>query len=352
MKYGLIGCGRIARNHVAAAVSNGLEIAALCDVVPEHARRYRDEKGLSCPVYTDYREMLREARPDFAAIATESGKHAEIALDCIRAGVNVLIEKPVALSVNDAEAILKEAGERNVLVGVCHQNRFNKAVQRLRTAMDEGRFGKVYHIAATILWNRDVHYYQQAPWRGTWAQDGGCLMNQCIHNIDLVRWLGGEVKTVTGVTGNFQHPYIQGEDFGAAILQFENGAIGTVEGTVNVFPHNLEETLTVFGERGTVRLGGKSVNTVEVWDFADGKDTLADIQRESSEQPPNIYGFGHVPLYADFIRAVAEKRSPSVTGLDGKQAMELVLAIYKSSAEKRPVDLPLTGVSSLDFAEI
>lgn len=353
MKYALIGCGRIAKNHVAAAVNNSheLEIAALCDVIPEHVQRYIDEYRLNCPVYTDYQKLLAEVRPDFVAIATESGKHAAIALDCIKAGVNVLIEKPIALSVADAQAILDAAKANGVTVGVCHQNRFNRAVQKLRSAIEEGRFGRIYSIAAVVRWNRDESYYKQAAWRGTWAQDGGCLMNQCIHNIDLLRWVGGEVESVTGITRNFQHPYIEAEDYGTAIVRFKNGIIGTIEGTVNIYPRNLEETLTVFGERGTVRLGGKSVNTIEVWEFADHRDTLADIKEEFSEEPPNIYGFGHKPLYTDFISAVKEKRAPYISASDGKQAMEIVLSIYRSSRSGTAAVFPLADCSSLDFME-
>ncbi len=349
MRYALIGCGRIAKNHVAAAINNHLNIVGLCDIISENAQRYQAANQLDCPVYTDYRQMLKENKPDFVAIATESGKHAAIALDCIKAGVNVLIEKPIALSVADAQAILDAAKAAGVTVGVCHQNRFNKAVQKLRQAFDEGRFGPIYNVSAVIRWNRDEGYYKQAPWRGTWEQDGGCLMNQCIHNIDLLRWFGGEVSSVFGVTNNFCHPYIQGEDFGTAIIRFANGASGTLEGTVNVYPRNMEETLTIFGERGTAKLGGHSVNTILEWSFADKKDNLESVQREFTEDPPDIYGFGHTPLYADFITAITEKRKPYVTAEDGKSAMEMVLAIYQSSKEKMETALPLRDCSSLDF---
>lgn len=350
MRYALIGCGRIAKNHVAAAVDNRLDVAGLCDIIPENARRYQADCHLDCPVYTDYREMLAKERPDFAAVATESGKHAAIALECIRAGVNVLIEKPVALSVGDAQAIIDAAKLAGVTVGVCHQNRFNKAVQKLRQAFDEGRFGRVYNISAVIRWNRGEDYYRQAAWRGTWEQDGGCLMNQCIHNIDLLRWFGGEAASVFGVTGNYCHPYMQGEDFGTAIVRFAGGATGTLEGTVNVYPRNLEETLTVFGERGTAKLGGRSVNTILEWDFADKKDSLAEVRQEFTENPPDIYGFGHTPLYADFIKAIEEKRPPYVTAEDGKKAMEMVLAIYQSSKRKAETVFPLEGCGTLDFS--
>lgn len=349
MDYALIGCGRIAKNHIAAAVANNLNIAALCDIVPEHAQRYAAENNLSCNIYTDYEQMLAEAKPNFVAIATESGKHADIAINCIKAGVNVLIEKPIALSIQDADKIIGEAKAHGVIVGVCHQNRFNKAVQKLRSALDEGRFGRVYNISAVIRWNRGENYYKQAPWRGTWAQDGGCLMNQCIHNIDLLRWLGGKVTSVFGITNNFCHLYIEGEDFGTAIVRFESGAIGTIEGTVNVYPKNLEETLTIFGERGTAKLGGHSVNTILEWDFADNKDELRSVQQEFTETPPDVYGFGHTPLYADFIGSITNGRQPLITAEDGKQAVELVLGTYKSADIGEAVQLPLKKCSTLDF---
>lgn len=174
-------------------------------------------------------------------------------------------------------------------------------------------------------------------------------MNQCIHNIDLLRWIGGDVESVVGITNNFQHPYIEAEDFGTAIIKFKSGTIGTIEGTVNVFPHNFEETLTVFGERGTVKLGGKSVNTIDFWEFADGKDTLEDVQREFTEEPPNIYGFGHMPLYTDFIKAVADKSKSYITAEDGRCAMELVLGIYQSSVIGNFVEFPLKKYSNFEF---
>lgn len=349
MKYVLIGCGRIAKNHIEAAMKNHLEIAALCDILIDCAEKYAVKNKLNCKIYTDYKKMLTEIKPDFAAIATESGRHAAIALDCINAGVNVLIEKPMALSIQEANKVIAAAKYKGVIVGVCHQNRFNKAVQKLRLAVDQNRFGKIYNIAAVVRWNRNAAYYRQAPWRGTWAQDGGCLMNQCIHNIDLLRWIGGDIESVVGVTGNFQHSYIEAEDFGTAIVRFKSGAVGTIEGTVNVFPRNLEETLTVFGEYGTVQLGGKSVNTIETWEFADGKDRLEDIRCEFMEEPPDIYGFGHTPLYTDFMKAIADRREPYITAEDGKRAVECVLAVYQSSVTGNSAKLPLETCSSLDF---
>ena len=244
-----------------------------------------------------------------------------------------------------------KAKEKNVKLCVSHQNRFNKAVQKIRSAVEEGRFGRMLHGTAHILWSRGEEYYAQAPWRGTWAQDGGCLMNQCIHNIDLLRWMmGDEISEVMAYTDRLTHDYIQAEDIGMALVRFRNGSYGMIEGTTNVYPHNLEETLYLFGEDGTVKAGGKSVNVIESWDFRDGKDDPAYIKENFGENPPNVYGFGHTPLYRDMIEAIQNDRPPYVDGEAGMRALELVLAIYQSAATGRPVSLPLGHCASTDFA--
>ena len=300
--------------------------------------------------YADYKEMLENETPELVAIATESGKHAQIALDCISAGCHVIIEKPIALSIADANAIIAAGKEKGVVVCANHQNRFNKSVQYMRKALEEGRFGRLSHGAAHVRWNRGKDYYKQAPWRGTWAQDGGCLMNQCIHNIDLLRWMmGDDIVEVMAYTDQIEHPYLEAEDLGMALVKFKNGSYGLIEGTTNVFPKNLEETLYIFGEKGTAKAAGTSDNIIEEWVFADGLDNPEEVKSEFSENPPNIYGFGHTPLYADVIEAIQTGRKPLVDGEAGKRALELVLAIYKSAAEHRPVTLPLDQCSTLDF---
>lgn len=354
MKYTLIGCGRIATNHITAAVNNRLEIAAVCDVLPERMNALLAKHALegdeSIARYTDYRKMLAEIEPQIAAIATESGNHAEIALYCIERGINVIIEKPMAMSIADADAIIAASEKAGVTVAVCHQNRFNVAVQKLRAALDAGRFGRLSHGSVNVRWNRGREYYENAPWRGTWAQDGGCLMNQCIHGIDLLCWmLGGGAVEVYGATRRRQHDYIEAEDVGAAVIKFASGAIATVEGTVNVFPRNLEETLYIFGESGTVKLGGASTNNIDVWDFAD--ETPEDIQNKGLKEPTsNVYGNGHTGLYADFIDAIINKRKPYIDARAGRDALEIVLAIYKSQKTGEPVTLPLKDFASVDMA--
>jgi UDP-N-acetyl-2-amino-2-deoxyglucuronate dehydrogenase len=352
LRYALIGCGRISPNHIAAAIENELEIVALCDIVPENIEDKIINFNLpeSTPLYTDYKELLEKEKPDLVAICTESGKHSQIALDCIEAGCNLIIEKPIALSLEEADEIIKKAKEKNVKVSACHQNRFNKSIQKIREAVEQERFGRLLHGGAHIRWNRGEDYYKQAPWRGTWEQDGGALMNQCIHNIDLLRWMmGDEIVEVVGMTDNLKHNFIEAEDLGMALIKFSNGSYGIIEGTTNIYPTNLEETLYIFGEKGTVKAGGKSVNLIEEWQFADKLDDSDDVKANYQENPPTVYGFGHNPLYADVIEAIKNDRDPYVTAVDGRRALELVLAIYKSAAEGKSVKLPLEKCSTLDF---
>ena len=356
LRYALIGCGRIAPNHIAAVLKNDdtLSLCAVCDLLPERMEAVLGpvsaEERKTVARYTDYRKMLAEIHPQLVAIATESGRHAQIGLDCIAAGASVIIEKPLALSMADGRALIAAAREANVKLCACHQNRFNKSIQKIRTAVEEDRFGRMLHGAAHVRWNRGKDYYEQSPWRGTWAQDGGALMNQCIHNIDLLRWMmGDEVDEVFAYTDRLKHDYIEAEDLGMALVRFHNGAYGLIEGTTNVYPHTREETLYLFGENGTVKAGGKSVNVIEEWDFRDGRGDPATIKMEFGEYPPNIYGFGHTPLYADMARAILDNRPPYVSGEAGLRALELVLAIYRSAATHQPVKLPLSDCATTDF---
>lgn len=352
MKFAIIGCGRISPNHIAAALENKLDVVALCDIEEEKMEGIIQRFSLPLDVkqYTDYREMLRAENLDLIAICTESGKHGQIALDCIAAGVNLIIEKPIALSLEEADLIITKSRESNVKVCACHQNRFNKSVQKIREAIEANRFGKLLYGTAHIRWNRGDDYYKQAPWRGTWEQDGGALMNQCIHNIDLLRWMmGDDIVEVVGMTDNQIHEFIEAEDLGMALVKFSNGSYGIIEGTTNIYPVNLEETLFIFGEKGTVKAGGKSVNLIEEWRFADNLDDPDEVKAKYHENPPSVYGFGHTPLYADVVDAVKNDRQPYITAVDGRNALELVLAIYKSAAEGSCVKLPISNCSTLCF---
>lgn len=353
MKYALIGCGRIATNHVKAVVNNHLEFVAACDITAENIenllQKHDLQKDTNIKRYTDYKKMIAENDLELISIATESGIHAEIALYCIDHGINIIIEKPMAMSMQDANEIIRRSEEKNVKVAACHQNRFNIAVQEMRKAMEAGRFGKLSHGSIHVRWNRNEGYYTQAPWRGKWASDGGALMNQCIHGIDLLRWMmGDEVEEVYGQTRQQFHDYLEAEDVGMAVVKFKNGAIGTIEGTTNVYPQNLEETLYVFGEKGTVKLGGKSTNNIDVWDFAD-EDETDKKNKGLEEATSNVYGNGHTSLFANMIDAIEHDRKPYVDAVAGRNALEMVLAIYKSQKTGMPVKLPLDDFASEDM---
>lgn len=352
MKYALIGCGRIATNHIKAAVNNGLEFVAVCDVLSsameELLSKHNIENDKIIKRYTDYRTMVLDNDLELVSIATDSGVHAEIALYCIDHGINVIVEKPIAMSIEDADEIIKRSNKKNVVVSACHQNRFNLAVQEMRKALEEKRFGELSHGSVHVRWNRNKDYYDQAAWRGKWASDGGSLMNQCIHGIDLLRWMMGEVEEVYGVTCQQFHHYLEAEDIGMAVVKFKNGSIATIEGTVNVYPKNLEETLYLFGEKGTVKLGGTSCNNIDVWDFADQRETDLN-NKKLQEATSNVYGNGHTSLFADVIDAIRTGREPYVSAVDGRNALEMVLAIYKSQKTGQPVKFPLKNFASIDM---
>jgi predicted dehydrogenase len=342
LNFAIIGCGRISGKHVEGIAKNRDDavLKAVCDLLPERVeaavKRYNDYMGQEMDVkrYSDYQKLLMDPEIQIVNIATESGYHARIAIDALQAGKHVIVEKPMARK-----------------LCVSFQNRFNLAVRKLRSAYEEGRFGKLIHGVASIRWNRDENYYRQASWRGTWALDGGALMNQCTHNIDLLQWFLGEAQTVYAQADTFLRP-IEGEDCAAIIIRFKNGAIGIVEGSVCVFPRNLEETLSIFGEKGTVCLGGIALNHIEVWKFGDGLDDEEQVMREYGENPDNVYGFGHAPLFADMIRAVREDRKPAIDGEEGKKALEIILAAYKSVKTGLPVELPLEDFSTLDMVGV
>jgi predicted dehydrogenase len=352
LDYGLIGCGRIAMNHINALLSNkaSFELKALCDIDPDNCYELIKKCEINkyfknIKIYKSHQDLLKNEKLDLVAVATESGSHAKISLDCLFNNINVIVEKPMALSIKDADKMIRVANKKKLKLCVSHQNRFNKSIQKLRKAQELGKFGKLFYGVANIRWNRCQDYYKQANWRGTWEHDGGALMNQCIHNIDLLIWMmGEEIDEVFAYTANLNHPYIVSEDLGLALIKFKNGSFGIIEGTVNIFPQNLEETLSIFGSNGTVRVGGKSVNKIEIWNLA---TETKENNKDSEEVPPNIYGFGHNELYKDMVDAIKNNRQPYIDGIQGKRALEVVLAIYKSAKEGTPVKLPLKEFSTL-----
>lgn len=360
LKFAIIGCGRISYKHVEALVNNRkkAELVCTCDIIHEKAEKRKKEyinklgKDIEVKVYTDYKKMLDNEDIDIVTIATESGYHPQIAMYCMKKGKNAIVEKPMALSINDADDMIKCAKENNVKLCISHQNRFNPPIQKLRKAIDENRFGRLINGTARVLWNRNMSYYEQAPWRGTWKLDGGTLMNQCIHDIDLLQWMmGGEIDSVYAQCDTFLRD-IEAEDFGAVIIRFRNGSIGIVEGSACVYPKNLEETLSVFGEKGAVCIGGLAVNKIETWRFQDNKDDEDEILKKQGEDPDTVYGFGHIPLFNDMIDAVNNNREPLVNGEEGKKGMSIVLAAYKSRLTGLPVKFPFKNFSTMDMVNV
>ncbi len=336
MNFAIIGCGRISKNHIDALLLNYnmCKLVSVCDIIESRAierkNQYEEKVNEIVNVYSNYKEMLEKENIECVSILTESGYHAKIALDCLNAGKHILIEKPMAMTVEDADKINELAKEKCLKVGVCHQNRFNPPIQKLRRALEEGRFGKIINVTARILWTRDQNYYNQAPWRGTKELDGGTLMNQCIHNIDLLQWMvGSEIERVYCEKDTFLRN-IKMEDFGAMLIRFKNKTIGIVEGSACVYPKNLEETLSLFGEKGTVVIGGLAVNKIQTWDFADKRE-YDDI--DDSSDVDNVYGKGHTPLYKDFIDAVNDNREPYINGQEGRKALNIILTAYKQSED-------------------
>lgn len=342
LRVGIVGCGRIAPSHGEALtkmLSDQADLVAVCDIIPERAATFADRFGVQS-FYTDYQEMLQRPDIDIIIICTPSGGHAEQGIMAAKAGKHVVVEKPMALSLRDADQLIKACDDAGVTLGVVHQNRFNKAIKLVRSAIDQGRFGALTHLNAAIRWYRDQAYYDAAPWRGTWAQDGGVLMNQSIHNIDLLQWMAGAPPIeIYAYTATRMHK-IEAEDVAVAIVKFSNGAFGIIEAASTTYPRNLEETLNIFGATGSVIVGGVAVNRIEAWRFGDDAEEQSILANQQAD-PPTVYGFGHSELLRDVIEAIRNRRKPCVDGIEGRKALELILGIYHAVRFNRPVTFPL-----------
>lgn len=335
--FGVIGTGRISKNHLQSIMNlNEARVAAVSDIDETICRRAAAE--YQCLGYQDYKELLKNPQVDIVNICTPSGSHARIAIDAMEAGKHVLVEKPMAMSLYEADLMIETSRRTGTKLGVVHQNRFNKAIVKVHEALVAGRFGVLTHGAAVVRWCRDDNYYLQAPWRGTWAQDGGCLMNQSIHNIDLLQWMFGPVESVFAYSATHLRN-IEAEDTAVAIVRFKNGAFATIEASTVLYPKNLEETLNIFGSTGTAVVGGVAVNKLETWRFPDEDEAMA-LEAQFKE-PPNVYGFGHMDIIKNFIKAVTNDVEPCVCGSEGRKALEIILAIYHSVRLKKEISLPL-----------
>jgi len=337
---GLVGCGRISRNHFDAIRRiDGLSLGAVCDVVPERARSAGEQEGV--PSFTAYDQMLRDAKIDVVSVCTPSGLHAAQGALAARAGKHVITEKPMAITLTQADELVKACDDAGVFLFVVKQNRLNPPIQLLRRAIDKGRFGRIYLANTTVRWQRPQDYYDAAPWRGTWEFDGGAIMNQASHYVDLIQWLVGPVESVMAKTAT-QARRIEAEDSGVALLRFRSGALGVIEVNVLTHPRNLEGSITILGERGSVKIGGTAVNRVEHWIFADYDDDDKLVEGASTN-PPNVYGFGHEGYYRNVLAVLRGEARPGTDGRAGRKSLELILGIYESAKTGRDVPLPLRG---------
>lgn len=338
-RVSLVGCGRIAKSHVEAiAQVEGLRLVAMADVVPERARQLASLAG-GVPTFPSLEAMLSAVPSEIVVVATPSGLHPEHGIAAARAGRHVVSEKPMGISLAGADALIAACETAGVQLFVVKQNRLNAPVQLLRRAVDKGRFGRIYTANCTVRWTRPQEYYDQAPWRGTWALDGGAFLNQASHYVDLMQWLLGEPEQVVAQTATLARR-IEAEDTGAAVVRFRSGALGVFDVTMLTYPRNLEGSVTIIGEKGTARIGGTAVNRIEHWQFADydDDDRLLDA---ANTNPPSVYGFGHVPYYRNVLSVLRGEARPDTDGREGRKSLELVLGIYEAARTGRAVPFPL-----------
>jgi len=337
-KIALVGCGRISANHFdAIAKVDGLELSAVADSEADRARATGEAQGV--PWYDNYAEMLKKSDCDVVSICTPSGLHSMQGVAAAKAGKHVITEKPMSITLEQADALVHACDSAGVRLFVVKQNRLNPSVQLLKRAVDKGRFGRIYLANTTVRWHRPQDYYDAAPWRGTWEFDGGAFMNQASHYVDLIQWLVGPVESVVAKTAT-QARRIEAEDSGVAVLKFRSGALGVIEVNVLTYPRNWEGSISILGEKGSAKVGGTAVNRVEHWQFAeyDDDDKLVET---AATNPPSVYGFGHEGYYRNVVAALRGEAQAETDGRAGRKSLELILGIYESAKTGRDVPLPL-----------
>ncbi|NLC08262.1 MAG: Gfo/Idh/MocA family oxidoreductase, partial [Syntrophomonadaceae bacterium] len=326
LRIGLIGCGRISKNHFEAiAAQPDARCIACCDIIEERVREAAEKYEI--PYWTTkYEEMLQRDDLDLISICTPSGLHPEHGIMAARAGKHVLTEKPMGCRLAEADKLIEACDQAGVKLFVVLQNRLNPAIQLVRRAFEEGRFGKLYMITSNVFWTRPQDYYDMAPWRGTWALDGGAFMNQASHYVDMVQWFGGPIEEVKSITATLARN-IEAEDTGSAIIRFQNGAIGSINVTMLTYPKNLEGSITLLGEKGTVRVGGMAMNRIEHWEFADQQAYDQEVE-QANTNPTSVYGFGHSGYYRNTINSILSGECPSSDGREGRKSLYLLEEIY------------------------
>jgi UDP-N-acetyl-2-amino-2-deoxyglucuronate dehydrogenase len=341
LNFAIIGCGRIAVRHaelLAGGAIAGARLAAVCDIVPARADAFGAKYKV--PAFHSIAALL--AAPglslDGVAILTPSGLHAEHAIQAAPHVRNVVVEKPIALTLDDADAMIRACDAAGTRLFVVKQNRFNVPVQKLRQALEAGRFGQVVLGTVRVRWCRPQAYYDQDAWRGTWALDGGVLANQASHHVDLLEWMMGDVASVFA-RATTALAKIETEDTAVVVLKFRSGALGVIEATTATRPRDLEGSLSILGAGGTVEIGGFAVNQMKVWDFVEKTPEDAEVLAKFSVNPPSVYGFGHQAYYEHVVDCIVNQRKQLVDGLEGRRSLELITAIYESIETGRDVPL-------------
>jgi predicted dehydrogenase len=330
LNFALVGCGRIAKRHselLGLDQIAGARLAAVCDVVPAKAQTVASRFGV--PAFTDMHEMLRTQPVDVVVVLTESGNHARHVLELTRYGKHIVVEKPMALTIADADAMIRACDDAAIRLFVVKQNRFNVPVVKAREALESGRFGRMVMGTVRVRWCRTQAYYDQDAWRGTWALDGGVLANQASHHVDLLEWMMGDVDSVYACSTTAL-ARIEAEDTAVVVLKFSSGALGIIEATTAARPVDLEGSLSLLGEGGTVEIGGFAVNEMKIWHFSQRRAEDESIPSQYSVNPPNVYGFGHQAYYEHVVECIRSGRRQLVDGLEGRKSLELISAIYES----------------------
>ncbi|HEX8405440.1 MAG TPA: Gfo/Idh/MocA family oxidoreductase [Duganella sp.] len=339
MRFALVGCGRIAQNHFAALAQHAArcELVAVCDVDPAALARAAAQTGAAPFSHLD--QMLAHSDIDACIITTPSGLHPEQAVRIAAAGRHVITEKPMATRWEDAKRMVCACDTAGVRMFVVKQNRRNATLQLLKRAVDKKRFGRIYMVNLNVFWTRPQTYYNSAPWRGTWEFDGGAFMNQASHYVDLIDWIVGPVESLQAYTATLARD-IEVEDTGVISLRWRNGALGSMNVTMLAYPHNLEGSITILGEKGTARIGGVAVNEVQQWEFSEPDEDDARV-REASYATTSVYGFGHPLYYDNVIKVLRGEAEAETDGREGLKSLEVLIAAYRSARDGRRVALPL-----------
>lgn len=339
IKVALVGCGRISKRHselLAEEQISRAKLVSVCDVIVEKAKSIGEKYKV--PYFTDMEDMMSSIDIDLVVVLTESGLHAEHVVKLSKFSKHIMVEKPMALTLNDADKMISACSENNCKLFVVKQNRFNVPVVKLREAVEANRFGKLVLGTIRVRWCRDQKYYDQDNWRGTWALDGGVLTNQASHHIDLLEWMMGDVESVFAKSTTALVD-IEAEDTAIATVKFKNGAIGLIEATTAVRPRDLEGSISILGEKGTVEIGGFAVNKMLHWNFKEEESGDKSVMSEYSVNPPNVYGFGHQAYYEHVIDCILNDKEHLVGGLEGRKSLELINALYESIETGREVFL-------------